>query len=84
MTPEAKFRDPEIHYLNFGDLSDTGCQVQDAIEFSPKQNAGTKTFTEVIFFAEARGAHVRGDRGRAMSAPRQCCRSRQKWPWVDG
>jgi len=35
------------------------------------------------FFKEARGAHVRGDRGRAMSAPRQCCRSRQKWPWVD-
>jgi hypothetical protein len=28
MTHEAKFRDPEIHCLKFGDPSDTSCQVQ--------------------------------------------------------
>jgi hypothetical protein len=28
MTPEAKFKDPEIHCSKFGDLSDTSCQVQ--------------------------------------------------------
>jgi hypothetical protein len=28
MTPEAKFRDPEIHCSKFGDLSDTCCQLQ--------------------------------------------------------
>jgi hypothetical protein len=28
MTPEAKFRDPEIHCSKFGDLSDTRRQLQ--------------------------------------------------------
>jgi hypothetical protein len=36
MTPEAKFRDPEIHCSKFGDLSDTSCQVQGPpVNFSP-------------------------------------------------
>jgi hypothetical protein len=36
MTPEAKFRDPEIHCSKFGDLNDTRRQLQGPpVNFSP-------------------------------------------------
>jgi hypothetical protein len=45
MTPEAKFRDPEIHCLKFGNLSDTSCQVQEPpVNFSHQNNPRKKVF----------------------------------------
>jgi hypothetical protein len=46
MTPEAKFSDPEVHCLKFGNLSDTSCQVEGPpVNFSPHANTNRSTPT---------------------------------------
>jgi hypothetical protein len=68
MTPEAKFRDPEIHCLKFGDLSDIRRQLRKPpVNFSPATHMHSLTGFGTTF---ASPCSPNVEVGRAARCPR--------------